>query len=77
MVKQPTTFLREVYTYLRHGTGWLLCTLAEIEIFGLANVIQPDGKVAPLSKEQLDPYNPANLPDFCVLLVSCLLFSPP
>lgn len=75
MAKQPTAFLREVYNYLRHGSGWFLCTLAEVEIFGLSSVIQSNGKVAPLSDEQLNPYNPANLPDFCVLLVSCVLYS--
>ena len=70
MAKQPTTFFREVYNYLRHGAGWFLCTLAEVEIFGLSSVVQPDGKVTPLSEEQLNPYNPENLPDFCVLVVS-------
>ncbi|KAH9829469.1 GMC oxidoreductase-domain-containing protein [Rhodofomes roseus] len=68
MVKQPTTFLRETYNYLRHGAGWFLCTLAEVEIFGLSSVINSDGKPAMLSEEQLNPYNPANLPDFCVLV---------
>jgi len=68
MVRQPTTFLRETYNYLRHGAGWFLCTLAEFEIFGLSSVVGPDGKAAPLSEEQLNPYNPDNLPDFCVFL---------
>ncbi|KZT73342.1 GMC oxidoreductase [Daedalea quercina L-15889] len=68
MAKQPTTFLREAYSYLRHGAGWFLCTLAEVEIFGLSSVVSPDGKAIPLSDEQLNPYNPNNLPDFCVLL---------
>ena len=73
MAKQPTTFLREAYKYLRHGVGWFLCTLADAEIFGLSSVIQQDGKVAPLTDEQLNPYDPANLPDFCVLVVCHLL----
>ncbi|KAH9923658.1 uncharacterized protein B0H18DRAFT_1120303 [Fomitopsis serialis] len=68
MVRQPITFLREAYNYLRHGTGWFLCTLAEFEIFGLSSVVGPNGKAAPLSEEQLNPYNPDNLPDFCVFL---------
>lgn len=72
MAKQPTTVLREAYNYLRHGAGWFLCTLAEVEIFGLSSVIQPNGKVPPLTEEQLSPYDSVNLPDFCVLLVRYL-----
>lgn len=70
MTKRPTALLREVYNYVRYGTGWFLSTLAEMEVFGMSPLIGSDGKPSTLSEAQLDPFNPQNLPDFGVLLIA-------
>ncbi|PCH34319.1 GMC oxidoreductase [Wolfiporia cocos MD-104 SS10] len=68
MVRRPLTLLWEIYSYVWRGTGWFLCTLAEVEIFGLSSLIDKEGKSSALTEEQLNPYNPDNLPDFAVFL---------
>ncbi|KAF8176881.1 GMC oxidoreductase-domain-containing protein, partial [Mycena galopus ATCC 62051] len=67
MFTRPWILVRELYNYLRHGTGWLLCTGVEVEIFGMASLIGPDGKPNPVTAEDKDPFNPNNRPDFAVM----------
>ncbi|KAF8496978.1 hypothetical protein JB92DRAFT_2988461 [Gautieria morchelliformis] len=69
MVKRPTTLLRELYYYIRHGTGWLLGTMVELEIFGLAALISVDGSPHTLSKEQTNAADAKYIPDFSVMAV--------
>ncbi|KAH9930084.1 GMC oxidoreductase-domain-containing protein [Fomitopsis serialis] len=66
--RQPLTLLRELYNYLRHGTGALQCFMVETEIFSLSSVISADGTPTALSAEQQDPYSPDNVPDICVMI---------
>ncbi|CCM04471.1 uncharacterized protein FIBRA_06651 [Fibroporia radiculosa] len=66
MVRQPTTLIREIYRYIRYGTGWFLCTFAEMEIFGLSSLVASDGRVPQLTNSQLDSFNPKNISDFAV-----------
>ncbi|KAF9820032.1 hypothetical protein IEO21_01694 [Rhodonia placenta] len=65
---QPLTLLKQVYNYLRYGTGWFIGTFVEVEIFAKSSLIQADGKPLSLSDEFLDSYNPSNLPDFGVMV---------
>ena len=69
MIKRPTTLFREVYKYLRYGTGWLLCTMVEAEIFGASWLTGPDGKPLVAAREHEDSSDPANLHDFGVMAV--------
>lgn len=68
MARQPLTLLKQVYNYLRYGTGWFIGTFVEVEIFAKSSLIQADGKPLSLSDEFLDSYNPSNLPDFGVMV---------
>lgn len=70
MIIRPTTLINQLYKYVRHGTGWFLCTLVEMEIFGVSSGIRKDGKLVALSDQQRDPIDPQNLPDFSVMTVS-------
>ncbi|KAF8503926.1 hypothetical protein JB92DRAFT_2970106 [Gautieria morchelliformis] len=70
LVKRPTTLLRELYHYIRYGTGWLLGTMVEMEIFGLASLIAVDGRPHALSKEQSNSEDAKYIPDFAVMVVS-------
>ena len=70
MVRSPMTLLRQLYQYLWHATGWLLCTNVEMEIFGSSSVVRDDGTLDALEEHQKDPHDPQNLPDFAVLTVS-------
>ncbi|KAI0036018.1 hypothetical protein K488DRAFT_82458 [Vararia minispora EC-137] len=63
----PPTLIREIYRYLRRGTGYLLCTLVESEIFGISSLIGEDGTPLPHAKKRKDAADPKNLPDFAVL----------
>ncbi|KAK7453542.1 hypothetical protein VKT23_011822 [Stygiomarasmius scandens] len=63
-----------LHQYLRHGKGWFLCTMVEMEIFGSSKCIQPDGTPTPLTGSQLDSSDPKNLPDFSVM--SCCIADP-
>ncbi|KAJ7657362.1 GMC oxidoreductase-domain-containing protein [Mycena polygramma] len=67
MFRRPQTLISQVYKYLRYGTGWLLGTTVEVEIFGMSSVIHADGKPDPLSSENKDSFDPKNQPDFAVL----------
>lgn len=67
MLVRPTVLIRELYNYLRYGTGWFLGTLVELEIFFLSSLVEKDGRVKPISKEREDPFNPENIPDIAVL----------
>ena len=73
MIRRPTTLLSQLYQYFRYGRGWLLCTMVEMEIFGMSSNVRPDGTLGELSEEQKDPYNPKNLPDFAVMTVRTFL----
>ncbi|KAI5998317.1 hypothetical protein EDC04DRAFT_2909454 [Pisolithus marmoratus] len=67
MITRPTVLIRELYNYLRYGTGWFLGTLVELEIFFLSSLVEKDGRVKPISKEHEDPFNAENIPDFAIL----------
>ncbi|KAI6138460.1 hypothetical protein BKA82DRAFT_4236029 [Pisolithus tinctorius] len=67
MIVRPTVLIRELYNYLRYGTGWFLGTLVELEIFFLSSLVEKDGRVKPISKEREDPFNPENIPDIAIL----------
>ncbi|KAJ6574312.1 hypothetical protein B0H19DRAFT_1124170 [Mycena capillaripes] len=67
IVRRPWILLREIYNYLVLGFGWLLCTQIEVEIFGMASLIDAEGKPTAASAEHKDPFNPQNRPDFAVL----------
>lgn len=69
MIRRPTTLLKQVYKYVRYGTGWLLFTLVEMEIFGKSSFINQDGMPSAMTTAQLDPFDPKNIPDFAILLV--------
>ncbi|KAK7055320.1 FAD/NAD-P-binding domain-containing protein [Favolaschia claudopus] len=69
VVKQPWLMLRELFKYLFYGTGWFLCTPVEVEIFGKASHIGPDGKPTAASAQDQDPSSPHNRPDFAVMTV--------
>lgn len=45
MIIRPTTLINQLYKYVRHGNGWFLCTLVEMEIFGVSSGILKDGKL--------------------------------
>lgn len=75
MARQPLTLLKQVYNYLRYGTGWFIGTFVEVEIFAKSSLIQADGKPLSLSDEFLDSYNPSNLPDFGVMVVRVFFIS--
>lgn len=62
------TLLREIYNYIRYGTGWFT-TLVEVEIFGLSSLIGVDGKPIGPSKDYEDPFDAKNIPDFAVMVV--------
>lgn len=70
MFRRPQILISQLYKYLRHGTGWLMCTMVEMEVFGMSSVVRPNGKMHALSDEQKDPFNPQNRPDFAVMAVS-------
>ncbi|KZT03996.1 GMC oxidoreductase [Laetiporus sulphureus 93-53] len=70
IIKRPSILLREIFNYVRKGTGWLLGTLVEVETFGISSLVQPDGNLRPLSEERLDSYNPRNLPDFAIMFTA-------
>ncbi|KAF8217223.1 GMC oxidoreductase-domain-containing protein [Mycena galopus ATCC 62051] len=74
MIRQPQTLISHIYNYLRHGTGWLLCTSVEVEIFAMSSLVDPDGKLKATSAEDKDPFNPANRPDFAVM--ACTMADP-
>ncbi|KAI0061445.1 alcohol oxidase [Artomyces pyxidatus] len=67
LFRSPTTFVRELYKYLRYGRGWLLGTFVETEVFGISSLVGADGKPHALRKEHEDSHDPKNLPDFGVL----------
>ncbi|KAF7358013.1 FAD/NAD-P-binding domain-containing protein [Mycena venus] len=67
MIKQPWILIREIYNYLILGFGWLLCIQIEVEIFGMASLIDAEGKPTAASAEHKNPFNPNNRPDFAVL----------
>jgi hypothetical protein len=70
VVKRPLALLRELYHYIRHGTGWFLGTIVEMEVFGMASLIAADGSPYALSKEQSDSSGDAKcIPDFSVMAV--------
>jgi hypothetical protein len=69
MFRRPLTLISHIYNYLRNGTGWLLCTSVEVEIFGMSSLIGTDGKPEAASAEDKDPFNPKNRPDFAVMAV--------
>ncbi|KAJ7140826.1 hypothetical protein C8R44DRAFT_866516 [Mycena epipterygia] len=58
MFKWPQTLISQLYKYLRHGAGWLLCTIVEVEVFGMPSLIQADGKPDALSAHTKDPFDP-------------------
>jgi len=67
---RPAVLVRELYNYLRYGTGWFLGTFVEIEVFGSSSLVGENGEVQPIPKERLDPFDPENIPDIAVLAVS-------
>lgn len=72
MIIRPWVLFRELYNYLRHGTGWLLCTSVETEIFGMASLIDVDGRPTSVAAQDKDPFNPNNRPDFAVMTVGSI-----
>ncbi|KAJ7205277.1 hypothetical protein GGX14DRAFT_368194 [Mycena pura] len=74
MIRRPQTLISQIYNYLRHGTGWFLCTSVEIEIFAMSSLIGADGKPKAVSAEDKDPFNPANRPDIAVM--ACTMADP-
>ncbi|KAJ6594821.1 hypothetical protein B0H19DRAFT_1009819 [Mycena capillaripes] len=67
MFRRPHTLISQLYKYLRYGTGWLLFTTVEVEIFGMSSLIHGDGKPDPHSSKNTDPFDLRNQPDFAVL----------
>lgn len=74
---RPTVLVRELYNYIRHGTGWLLGTIVELEVFGSSSLVGETGQVNPIPKERMDPFDPQNIPDIAVLPVSLYLTCSP
>ncbi|KAJ7225243.1 hypothetical protein B0H12DRAFT_1149397 [Mycena haematopus] len=68
MFKRPWKLIQQLYNYLYYGAGWLLCTVVEVEIFGMASLIGADGRPNTISAEDKDPFNPNNRPDFAVMV---------
>ncbi|KAI6109389.1 hypothetical protein EDD16DRAFT_1706510 [Pisolithus croceorrhizus] len=67
MIIRPTVLIRELYNYLRYGSGWFLGTLVELEIFFLSSLVEKDGRVRSISREREDPFNTENIPDIAIL----------
>ncbi|KAF7376886.1 FAD/NAD-P-binding domain-containing protein [Mycena sanguinolenta] len=67
MFIRPWKVFGQLYNYLRHGTGWFLGTAVEVEIFGMASLIDSDGRPNAVSAQDKDPFNPNNRPDFAVM----------
>ncbi|KZV69127.1 GMC oxidoreductase [Peniophora sp. CONT] len=71
MFVSPTTLIREIYNYVRHGSGYFLGTWVGAELFGISSLINEDGSPLPHPREREDSSDPANIPDFGVMS-SCL-----
>ncbi|KAJ7204774.1 hypothetical protein GGX14DRAFT_368399 [Mycena pura] len=67
MFRRPQTLVGQLYKYIRHGAGWLLCTTVEVEIFGMTSLIGANGKPDALSAQNKNSFDPENRPDFAVL----------
>ncbi|KAI0052729.1 GMC oxidoreductase [Auriscalpium vulgare] len=67
MIRRPMVLFREIYNYFRFGTGWLLGTMVEVEVFGLSSLVSDEGTPDALLEEHTDSQDPKNLPDFCVI----------
>ncbi|KAI6124282.1 hypothetical protein EV401DRAFT_1856874, partial [Pisolithus croceorrhizus] len=67
MIIRPTILIRELYNYLRYGSGWFLGTLVELDTFFLSSLVEKDGRVKSISREREDPFNAGNIPDIAIL----------
>ncbi|KAJ6594819.1 hypothetical protein B0H19DRAFT_1247461 [Mycena capillaripes] len=67
LILKPWKLIAELFKYLWRGTGWFLCTSAEVEIFGMSSLIDADGEPKAASAQDKDPFNPDNRPDFAVM----------
>lgn len=70
MVVRPAVLVRELYNYLRYGTGWFLGTIVELEVFGSSSLVGESGQVKPVPKERTDLSDPEDIPDIAILAVS-------
>lgn len=70
MIRRPTTLLYQLYLYLWYGLGWLLCTMVEMEIFGMSSVVRADGTLDEPAEHRKDSHDPRNIPDFVIMTVS-------
>ncbi|KIM64127.1 GMC oxidoreductase [Scleroderma citrinum Foug A] len=70
MVVRPAVLVRELYNYLRYGTGWFLGTIVELEVFGSSSLVGESGQVKPVPKERTDLSDPENIPDIAILASS-------
>ncbi|KAJ7689607.1 hypothetical protein B0H17DRAFT_1202243 [Mycena rosella] len=64
LFRRPWTLVGQLYKYLRRGTGWLMCTTVEVEIFGKSSLVRADAALDALSDRDKDPFAPGNIPDF-------------
>nr|GAT50370.1 FAD/NAD(P)-binding domain-containing protein [Mycena chlorophos] len=75
MFRHPWVLLGQLVHYMRYGTGWLLCTIVEAEVFFKSSLIRADGTVdTEATAQHLDAADPQNLADFGVM--SCGLAEP-
>jgi len=59
---QPWILIYQLFQYIFKGTGWLLAPIVETAIFVSPHLFDKHHRVGPLSKQQLDPTDPSNIP---------------